>query len=204
MPVVAIAARLASSGSSSCNSTGGIRCFACARACVRACKEILVVELVSVDLSRSLPWTSTGITRLALHVSCMPSNLHNSLILSMHNSELLYAAFRTAAACRFFHACMHHPSFFYNVRGTSERRNLRSRRIASEQFLLMKVVATPVLPHRPVRPIRCTYVSISLGMSKLITCCTSGKSRPFAATSGVAAGARNTGGCGYADRRGWS
>ena len=30
---------------------------------------------------------------------------------------------------------------------------------------------------------RCTYVSISLGMSKLMTCCTSGKSRPLAATS---------------------
>mmetsp|Transcript_77202 Transcript_77202/g.208422 ORF Transcript_77202/g.208422 Transcript_77202/m.208422 type:complete len:224 (-) Transcript_77202:911-1582(-) len=65
----------------------------------------------------------------------------------------------------------------------SRRRYLRSRRMLSEQFLLMKVVATPVFPQRPVRPMRCTYVSISLGMSKLITCCTSGKSRPLAATS---------------------
>mmetsp|Transcript_18676 Transcript_18676/g.37991 ORF Transcript_18676/g.37991 Transcript_18676/m.37991 type:complete len:225 (-) Transcript_18676:16-690(-) len=65
----------------------------------------------------------------------------------------------------------------------SRRRYLRSSSICSEQFLLINVVATPVLPHRPVRPMRCTYVSISLGMSKLITCCTSGKSRPLAATS---------------------
>lgn len=52
-----------------------------------------------------------------------------------------------------------------------ETTHLRSRRMLSEHCLLMKVVATPVFPQRPVRPIRCTYVSISFGMSKLITCC---------------------------------
>ena len=38
----------------------------------------------------------------------------------------------------------------------SRSKCFRSSRIVSSQFLLMKVVATPVLPQRPVRPMRCT------------------------------------------------
>lgn len=45
-----------------------------------------------------------------------------------------------------------------------------------------KEVAVPLLPIRPVRPMRCTYSSMSWGRSKLITCFTSGMSRPRAAT----------------------
>ena len=40
----------------------------------------------------------------------------------------------------------------------------------------------PILPTRPVRPIRCTYSSQSLGKSKLMTCFTFGISKPRAAT----------------------
>ena len=40
----------------------------------------------------------------------------------------------------------------------------------------------PRFPTRPVRPILCTYSSMSLGRSKLITCFTLGISNPLAAT----------------------
>uniref|UniRef100_W8C5Y1 Protein cappuccino n=1 Tax=Ceratitis capitata TaxID=7213 RepID=W8C5Y1_CERCA len=50
-------------------------------------------------------------------------------------------------------------------------------------FSLKNDVATPRLPIRPVRPIRCTYSSTSEGRSKLITCFTCGMSKPRAATA---------------------
>ena len=50
-------------------------------------------------------------------------------------------------------------------------------------FSLKNAVAQPVLPARPVRPIRCTYSSISDGRSKLITWRTFGISNPRAATA---------------------
>ena len=51
-------------------------------------------------------------------------------------------------------------------------------------FLSLKnEVASPKLPTLPVRPIRCTYSSMSLGKSKLITCLTFGISNPRAATA---------------------
>ena len=50
-------------------------------------------------------------------------------------------------------------------------------------FSLKKLVARPRLPILPVLPILCTYSSMSLGMSKLMTCFTLGMSRPRAATA---------------------
>ena len=58
-----------------------------------------------------------------------------------------------------------------------------SRSLATFRFFSLKNdVANPVWPTRPVRPIRWTYSSISLGISKLITCFTFGISKPRAAT----------------------
>lgn len=48
--------------------------------------------------------------------------------------------------------------------------------------LRILIVNLPKFPTRPVRPIRCTYSSTSLGKSKLITCFTLGISKPLAAT----------------------
>ena len=56
-----------------------------------------------------------------------------------------------------------------------------------QTFLLRSLkndVARPRFPTRPVRPIRCTYSSMSLGRSKLTTCFTLGMSSPLAATYG--------------------
>lgn len=48
---------------------------------------------------------------------------------------------------------------------SNSMRSLESERLVS----LKKEVATPRLPMRPVRPMRCTYSSTSEGRSKLIT-----------------------------------
>lgn len=45
-----------------------------------------------------------------------------------------------------------------------------------------KDTALPMFPHRPVLPMRCTYSSMCLGMSKLTTCWTWSMSSPLAAT----------------------
>ena len=53
---------------------------------------------------------------------------------------------------RLYSPCQLPPEF-----GLTLRRCLRSRRIVSlVNLVLMKVVATPVFPQRPVRPILCT------------------------------------------------
>ena len=62
------------------------------------------------------------------------------------------------------------------VLGSMSRRYARSSVSHSE-------MAAPPLPARPVRPMRCTYVSGTLGSSKLMTCVMSSTSMPRAAMS---------------------
>ena len=70
--------------------------------------------------------------------------------------------------------------------GTSclEWMRISIRSLQMLRFLsLKKEVANPRFPTRPVRPMRCTYSSMSLGRSKFTTCFTLGMSRPRAATA---------------------
>jgi hypothetical protein len=83
-------------------------------------------------------------------------------------------------------------------------RCFRSSRIDSDWFLLMKVVAMPVLPQRPVRPIRCTcehravdgtqfsppsrtpmYMSVQSHRDAVLKPAMVGKSQPRQYTSGI-------------------
>lgn len=56
------------------------------------------------------------------------------------------------------------------------------RLYTNKEQIFFKNQFIPRLPTRPVRPIRWTYSSMSLGKSKLITCFTLLMSRPLAAT----------------------
>lgn len=65
---------------------------------------------------------------------------------------------------------------------TLDRMVTRARASCPSESGSKKATALPVLPQRPVLPIRWTYSSMLLGRSKFTTCWTSGMSRPRAAT----------------------
>lgn len=75
---------------------------------------------------------------------------------------------------------------FSNQDGTSCLASTRRSNKSLVIFIFLSLkneVARPRFPTRPVRPMRCTYSSISLGKSKLITCFTFEMSSPLAATA---------------------